>query len=59
MPNFARISVNIAQVSGVFDYSIPPEMPSQVKVGSLVEVPFGRQVVQGIVVELLDEACCI
>ncbi len=56
MPNFARISVNIAQVSGVFDYSLPPEMRSQVTVGSLVEVPFGRQVVQGIVIELLDEA---
>jgi primosomal protein N' (replication factor Y) len=56
MPNFARISINIAQVSGVFDYSIPPEIRAQVSVGSLVEVPFGRQVVQGIVVELIEEA---
>jgi primosomal protein N' (replication factor Y) len=56
MPNFARISVNIAQVSGVFDYSLPPEMLAQVSVGSLVEVPFGRQIVQGIVVELIEEA---
>jgi primosomal protein N' (replication factor Y) len=55
MHNFARISVNIAQVSGVFDYSIPPDIIPLVNVGSLVEVPFGRQIVQGIVVELLNE----
>lgn len=55
MPNFARISVNIAQVSGVFDYSIPPEYTARVNPGSLVEVPFGHQLVQGIVVELVDE----
>lgn len=55
MANFARISVNIAQVSGVFDYSIPVEHASTVQVGSLVVVPFGKQVVQGIVVALIDE----
>lgn len=56
MVNFARISVNIAQVSGVFDYSLPPEIRARVSVGSLVEVPFGRQIVQGIVVDLIEEA---
>jgi len=56
MPNFARISVNIAQVSGVFDYSLPPEICARVSVGSLVEIPFGRQIVQGIVVDLIEEA---
>lgn len=56
MTRFARISVNIAQVSGVFDYSIPEELVSVLQVGSLVQVPFGKQVVQGIVTALLDEA---
>lgn len=56
MNPFARISVNIAQVSGVFDYSIPAELAPAIQLGSLVQVPFGKQVVQGIVVALPDEA---
>lgn len=55
MTHFARISVNIAQVSGVFDYSIPEELVSDIQIGSLVQVPFGKQVVQGIVTALPDE----
>lgn len=54
MSSYARISVNIAQVTGVFDYSIPDELANLVQVGSLVQVPFGKQVVQGIVSELPD-----
>lgn len=56
MTRFARISVNIAQVSGVFDYTIPDELASTIQIGSLVQVPFGRQVVQGIVTALPQEA---
>ena len=52
MTHYARISVNIAQVSGVFDYSIPEELIPAIQPGSLVQVPFGKQVVQGIVVAL-------
>ena len=56
MNRYARISVNIAQVSGVFDYSIPAELVPAILLGSLVQVPFGKQVVQGIVVALPEEA---
>ncbi len=52
---FARLAVNLPAVSGVFDYSIPPELLG-VGVGSLVTAPFGNQTVQGVVMELVDEA---
>lgn len=55
MPKFARISVNVPQVSGLFDYHLPPEFETHVKPGSLVVVPFSKQRVQGIVVEILTQ----
>ena len=51
---YAQVAVNIAQVSGLFDYHIPPGM-MDAQPGCLVEVPFGRQRVQGVVLSLLDE----
>jgi primosomal protein N' (replication factor Y) (superfamily II helicase) len=51
---FARLAVNLPAVSGVFDYSIPPEMEG-VGVGCLVTAPFGKQMVQGVVMELVDQ----
>ena len=49
---FASVAVNIPQLSGCYDYSIPDETLELVKIGSLVTVPFGKQLVQGIVVSL-------
>ncbi len=54
MPQYARVSVNIAQLSELFDYQVPAELESLVKPGTLVTVPFGRQPAQGIIVSLLD-----
>lgn len=51
---FARISVNIPAISGIFDYAIPNELVSQIQTGCLVTAPFGNQIVQGIVIELTD-----
>ena len=51
---FARVAVNVSAISNLFDYSIPAELASQLQVGCLVTVPFGNQMVQGIVVQLLD-----
>ena len=51
---FARVVVNVPAVSGVFDYAIPPEFASQLQLGSLVTAPFGKQVVQGVVIELTE-----
>ncbi|MBI5354102.1 MAG: primosomal protein N' [Chloroflexi bacterium] len=50
---FARLAVNVPTITNLFDYSIPPELAS-IKPGCLVIVPFGNQIVQGVVVELLD-----
>ena len=51
---FARLAINLPAVSGTFDYAIPPELAGQVGLGSLVTAPFGNQIVQGVVMELLD-----
>ncbi len=50
-PGFARIAVNVPHVQGIFDYHIPGEIVEKVKLGQLVEVPFGRQNVQGVIIE--------
>lgn len=55
MPSFARISVNIPQLTGLFDYEIPASLESRVLPGSLVTISFGKQAVQGIVVDLVEE----
>jgi len=56
MKSIARVAVNVPTVSGVFDYEIPAILAGQVQAGCLVTVPFGQQVVQGIVVELSDQS---
>ncbi len=52
---YARVAVNIPQLTGLFDYAIPEEWQDQVKPGSLVTIPFGRQLTQGIVVTLTED----
>ena len=51
---YARLAVNIPTISGVFDYSIPAELEDQIQTGCLVTAPFGKQVVQGVVIELTN-----
>ena len=50
---FARLAVNVPTITNLYDYSIPPEL-TQVQAGCLVTAPFGNQIVQGVIVELLD-----
>ena len=50
---YARIVVNIPTDSSLFDYSLPEVLEAEIQVGCLVTVPFGSQVVQGVVIELL------
>ena len=52
LPRYARVSVNVPQVSGAFDYAIPAALTGQISPGCLVEVPFGSQLVQGVVLSL-------
>jgi primosomal protein N' (replication factor Y) len=49
MPIYLEIAVNIPQISGTFHYHLPAELEGKIIAGHLVEVPFGRQTVQGIV----------
>jgi primosomal protein N' (replication factor Y) len=56
MKSIARVAVNVPTVSGVFDYEIPSVLTGQIQVGCLATVPFGQQVVQGIVVELAGQS---
>lgn len=56
---FARLAVNIPAVSGVFDYSIPPELVTQVQAGCLVVAPFGNQTVQGVVIERSESSSVV
>ncbi len=49
MPVYVEIAVNVSHVSGVFHYHLPPELEGRVGAGHLVEAPFGRQQVQGVV----------
>ena len=55
MPTYLEISVNVPQVSGVFHYHVPARLERQVRTGHLVEVPFGKQRVQGVVLREIQE----
>jgi primosomal protein N' (replication factor Y) (superfamily II helicase) len=53
---YVKISVNVPQVTGVFDYHLSEELIDKVVPGCLVVVPFGKQTVQGIVLECMQES---
>jgi len=50
---YARVAVNVPTVSGQFDYHLPTDLEGMIGVGHLVTVPFGKQTVQGVVLELV------
>jgi primosomal protein N' (replication factor Y) len=54
-PAYARLLLNLPAVYGLFDYAIPPDLQAHLRPGNLVLVPFGRQQVQGVVFELLEQ----
>ena len=45
---FAEVLINLP-VEGTFHYHVPPELDGQLKVGHLVEVSFGAQKAQGVI----------
>jgi len=49
MSIFAEIVVNIPSVTGVFHYSLPADLEMHLVPGHYVRVPFGKQIVQGVV----------
>jgi primosomal protein N' (replication factor Y) len=55
MTTYVEVAVNVPQVSGTFHYHLPAELEGLVKPGHLVEVPFGRQQVQGVVFRFVEQ----
>jgi len=49
---YARVAVNVPSVSGEFDYHLPPELEGRAGMGHLVTAPFGKQTVQGVILDL-------
>ncbi|HIQ09314.1 MAG TPA: hypothetical protein EYH28_07405, partial [Anaerolineaceae bacterium] len=47
---FVEVVVYAPRVLGAFHYHVPPALAGAVQVGQLVEVPFGRQRMHGVVV---------
>jgi len=54
MTSYVEVSVNVPQVTGTFHYHLPTELEGVIQPGHLVEVPFGRQQVQGVVFQFVD-----
>ncbi|HMD88282.1 MAG TPA: hypothetical protein VKF38_03885, partial [Anaerolineaceae bacterium] len=52
---YFQVSVNLPQVSGVFDYHLSQELEGQIQPGCLVAVPFGQQTLQGIVLQQIEQ----
>lgn len=51
--NYAEVAVDSPGTRSTFSYAVPPEL--SISVGQVVWVPFGSQVVQGIVVQLPEQ----
>ncbi len=58
MSKYANIIVDISheKLDKTFQYLIPAELENEVRVGVLVDIPFGYRTITGYVVELTDEA---
>ena len=58
MAKYANIIVDISheKLDKTFQYLIPEELMGEVRVGVLVDIPFGTRSITGYVVELTDEA---
>ncbi len=52
---FVRVAVNLPAVSGEYDYHLPDALAGVVGAGHLVTVPFGTQVAQGVVLEIVSQ----
>ena len=54
MPVYVEVAVNVPRISGVFHYHLPTELEDSFKPGLLVEVPFGAQQVQGVLLSRVE-----
>ncbi len=53
---YVRVAVSVPNAIGEFDYHLPFHLEGQVMVGQLVSVPFGAQTVQGIILDVMEQA---
>jgi len=51
---YVEVAVHVPGVTDVFDYHLPEDLQEDVTAGQLVEVPFGPQQVQGILIRRVD-----
>ena len=58
MNKYANIIVDISheKLDKTFQYLIPEELQDEIRLGVLVDIPFGHRTITGYVVELTDEA---
>ncbi|HUS58492.1 MAG TPA: primosomal protein N', partial [Planctomycetota bacterium] len=54
LPRYARVAVN-RPVRRVFDYRVPSEWQSGVAIGKRLDVPFGKQRLEGFCTELPEK----
>jgi primosomal protein N' (replication factor Y) len=52
---YVRVAVNMPAISGEYDYHLPDQLDGQVHAGYLLRVPFGAQIVQGVVLEIIAQ----
>ena len=50
------VELSNKNIDKVFDYLVPDELQDKIKIGIRVEVPFGRQVLEGFVLEIKDKS---
>ena len=50
------VEISNQSVDRIFDYSVPSKYQNSIKIGMRVLVPFGRQTIEGFVLELKDES---
>ena len=50
------VELSNKNIDKIFDYSVPPQMQDDIKVGIRVEVPFGRMSLEGFVLEVKNDS---
>ena len=50
------VQLSNKNIDKVFDYSVPSELIDKIKIGIRVEVPFGKQVLEGFVLEIKNSS---
>ena len=48
------VELSSKNIDRVFDYKVPKDLENKIKIGIRVAVPFGRQTIEGFVLELKD-----